>query len=130
MKILGLGTDIINLARIKKIQLKYGQKFVNKVLTKNEIKIEKKKFQTVRSETLAKRFAAKEAISKAIGFGMSKGIYFKNIEIINNKHGKPCVNLYGKTKAILKKISKKYDIFLTLSDDKPWSVATALITSK
>ena len=78
---------------------------------------------------IAKKFAAKEAVSKAIGYGFSKGIHFKNIEIYSDKNGKPCANINGKAKIILSKISKKYNIFLTLSDDKPWAVATALITS-
>jgi holo-[acyl-carrier protein] synthase len=130
MNIIGLGTDIVNINRIKKIYSKYGNHFLDKILTKSEKKIEGQTSKSKNIETLAKRFAAKEAISKAIGYGFSKGIHFKNIEIYNDKNGKPYANVNGKAKKILSKISKKYNIFLSLSDDKPWAVATALITSR
>jgi holo-[acyl-carrier protein] synthase len=130
MNIIGLGTDIVNINRIKKIYSKYGNHFLDKILTKSEKKIENQTTKLKNIETIAKRFAAKEAISKAIGFGFSKGIHFKNIEIYNDKNGKPYANVNGKAKKMLSKISKKYNIFLSLSDDKPWAVATALITSR
>ena len=129
MNIIGLGTDIVNINRIKKIYSKYGNHFLDKILTKSEKKIENQTTKSKNIETIAKRFAAKEAISKAIGYGFSKGIHFKNIEIYNDKNGKPYANVNGKAKKMLSKISKKYNIFLSLSDDKPWAVATALITS-
>ena len=130
MNVIGLGTDIVNINRIKKIYTKYGNQFLDKILTESEKKIEKKKSRLKNIENIAKRFAAKEAISKAIGHGFSKGIHFKNIEIYNDKNGRPYVNVNGKAKIILNKISKKHNIFLSLSDDKPWAVATALITSQ
>jgi holo-[acyl-carrier protein] synthase len=130
MNIIGLGTDIVNINRIKKIYSKYGNHFLDKILTEAEKKIEGKINRSKNIATIAKRFAAKEAISKAIGYGFSKGIHFKNIEIYNDKNGKPYANVNGKAKKTLSKISKKYNIFLTLSDDKPWAVATALITSR
>jgi len=130
MNVIGLGTDIVNINRIQKIYSKYGNRFLDKILTESEKKIEKKTSKLKNIATIAKRFAAKEAISKAIGHGFSKGIHFKNIEIYNDKQGKPHANVNGKAKVVLSKISKKYNIFLTLSDDKPWAVATALITSK
>jgi len=128
MNVIGLGTDIVNINRIKKIYSKYGNQFLNKILTESEKKSEKKLSRFKNVSTIAKRFAAKEAISKAIGYGFSNGIHFKDIEIYNDESGKPYANLNGKAKTIVNKISKKYNIFLTLSDDKPWAVATALIT--
>ena len=130
MNVIGLGTDIVNINRIKKIYSKYGNLFLDKILTETEKKNERNTPKLKKVATIAKRFAAKEAISKAIGHGFSKGIHFKNIEIYNDKNGKPCANISGKAKTILNKISKKYNIFLTLADDKPWAVATALITSR
>lgn len=130
MNVIGLGTDIVNINRIKKIYSKYGNQFLNKILTETEKKSEKKLSRFKNVSTIAKRFAAKEAISKAIGYGFSNGIHFKDIEIYNDESGKPYANLNGKAKTIVNKISKKYNIFLTLSDDKPWAVATALITSE
>jgi holo-[acyl-carrier protein] synthase len=125
-----LGTDIVNINRIKKIYSRYGNQFLNKILTESEKKSEKKLSRFKNVSTIAKRFAAKEAILKAIGYGFSNGIHFKDIEIYNDESGKPYANLNGKAKTIVNKISKKYNIFLTLSDDKPWAVATALITSE
>jgi holo-[acyl-carrier protein] synthase len=130
MNVIGLGTDIVNINRIKKIYSKYGNQFLNKILTESEKKSEKELSRFRNVSTIAKRFAAKEAISKAIGYGFSNGIHFKDIEIYNDESGKPYANLNGKAKTIVNKISKKYNIFLTLSDDKPWAVATALITSE
>ncbi len=130
MNVIGLGTDIVNINRIRKIYSKYGNQFLNKILTESEKKSEKKLSRFKNVSTIAKRFAAKEAISKAIGYGFSNGIHFKDIEIYNDESGKPYANLNGKAKTIVNKISKKYNIFLTLSDDKPWAVATALITSE
>lgn len=130
MNVIGLGTDIVNINRIQKIYSKYGSHFLDKILTETEKKTEKKISNLINIETIAKRFAAKEAISKAIGYGFSKGIHFKNIEIFNDKNGKPYANVNGKAKITLSKISKKYNIFITLSDDKPWAVATALITTQ
>jgi len=130
MNVIGLGTDIVNINRIKKIYSKYGNQFLNKILTESEKKSEKKLSRFKNVSAIAKRFAAKEAISKAIGYGFSNGIHFKDIEIYNDESGKPYANLNGKAKTIVNKISKNYNIFLTLSDDKPWAVATALITSE
>jgi holo-[acyl-carrier protein] synthase len=130
MNVIGLGMDIVNINRIKKIYSKYGNQFLNKILTESEKKSEKKLSRFKNVSTIAKRFAAKEAISKAIGYGFSNRIHFKDIEIYNDESGKPYANLNGKAKTIVKKISKKYNIFLTLSDDEPWAVATALITSE
>ena len=96
---------------------------VNTVLTNGEKR-------TNRIECFAKRFAAKEALSKALGTGIREGIDFKNIEIYNDKNGKPFIKLNGNAKKYLKKKlkRKKYNIFLSLSDDKPWACATVIIS--
>ena len=80
----------------------------------------------------AKRFAAKEALSKALGTGIRKGINFKDIEILNDVLGKPFIKLKGSTANFLnKKVNrKKYQIYLSLSDDKPWAQATVIISYK
>ena len=78
----------------------------------------------------AKRFAAKEALSKALGTGIRKGINFKDIEILNDNFGKPSIHLKGSTGNFLKKKikTKKYSIYLSLSDDIPWAQATVIIS--
>ena len=128
MKIFGIGTDIINIKRMEKSIKKNGDNFINKVFSKNEISYCKKKKNPF--PFYAKRFAAKEALSKALGTGIRKGIKFKNIEITNDNFGKPSIELRGTTATFLKKKikKKKYDIHLSLSDDIPWAQATVIIS--
>jgi len=128
MKIFGIGTDIINIKRMEKSIKKNGDNFINKVFSKNEILYCKKKKNPF--AFYAKRFAAKEALSKALGTGIRKGIKFKNIEITNDDFGKPSIELKGTTATFLKKKikTKKYSIHLSLSDDIPWAQATVIIS--
>ena len=130
MKIFGIGTDIINIKRMEKSIKKNGDNFINKVFSKNEISYCKKKKNPF--PFYAKRFAAKEALSKALGTGIRKGIKFKNIEITNDDFGKPSIELKGTTATFLKKKikTKKYFIYLSLSDDVPWAQATVIISYK
>ena len=128
MKIFGIGTDIVNINRIDHSLKKYGFSFKNKIFSKKEISYCEKKKDP--SAFYAKRFAAKEAFSKALGTGIRKGVNLKNIEITNNVHGKPSIYLKGNLANYLKKKikCKKYDIHLSLSDDKPWAQATVIIS--
>tara|TARA_B100001765_G_C19435525_1_gene307602 strand:- start:127 stop:519 length:393 start_codon:yes stop_codon:yes gene_type:complete len=128
MKIFGIGTDIVNIKRMKKSIKKSRNNFKNKVFSKNEILYCEKKKDPF--PFYAKRFAAKEALSKALGTGIRKGINFKNIEITNDNFGKPSIELTGSTAAYLKKKikAKKYSIYLSLSDDIPWAQATVIIS--
>ena len=125
MRIYGIGIDIVNTVRIKKsINQK---KFVNRIFNKIEI-IKCKKLRN-KENCFAKRFAAKEAFSKAIGTGIIKGIKFNEIMVQNDKKGRPNIRLLGKTKLNVKKlIKKKFNILLTLSDDKPFAIATVIIS--
>ena len=125
MKIFGIGIDIVNTNRIaRSIKQK---KFIIKLFNKAEInKCEKMKNKEY---CYAKRFAAKEAFSKAIGTGISKGINLSEIIVLNNNNGKPNIKLIGKTKTIVSKmIKKRFNVLLTLSDDKPFAIATVIIS--
>ena len=128
MKIFGIGTDIINIKRVEKTIKKNNKSFKERVFSKKEILYCEKKKNS--SPFYAKRFAAKEAFSKALGTGIRKGINFKDIEITNNNFGKPSIKLKGTTAIFLKKKikSKKYSIHLSLSDDEPWAQATVIIS--
>jgi len=128
MNIFGIGTDIINIKRLEKLLKNNGKKFKNKIFTKSEILYCEKKKNS--SPYYAKRFAAKEAFSKALGTGFRKNITFKNIVITNNNYGKPSITLKGGVDAFLKKKikNKKYKIYLSLSDDLPWAQATVIIS--
>ncbi len=126
MRIHGIGTDITNISRIKK-SIK-NKKFLNRIFDQKEVN--KCKKQLNKENCYAKRFAAKEAFSKAIGTGFSKGINFNEIIVLNMKSGKPKIELLGTTKNKVKKIlnNKKFEVFLSLSDDKALAVATVVIS--
>ena len=128
MKIFGIGTDIVNIKRMEKSLKRHGNKFKNNIFSKNEITYCEKKKNS--GAFYAKRFAAKEALSKALGTGIRKGIDFKNIEILNDNFGKPSIKLKGSTANFLKKKirTKKYSIYLSLTDDEPWAQATVIIS--
>ncbi|MGL9726321.1 MAG: holo-[acyl-carrier-protein] synthase [Wolbachia sp.] len=120
--IYGIGTDIVYTSRILRILQKYGEKFLNKVYTKQEIEISKKyNSQEIRAKYFAKRFAAKEAFVKALGTGFSQGIIMKDIEIYNDIKEKPHL-------AVRKNfISKDHKIHLSLSDDGDYATAFIVI---
>ena len=107
---------------------RHGGKFKNNIFSKNEILYCEKKKNS--GAFYAKRFAAKEALSKALGTGIRKDIKFKNIEIHNDSYGKPSIRLKGAVDDYLKKKikGKKYNIHLSLSDDIPWAQATVIIS--
>ena len=128
MQTLGVGVDIIENSRIKK-SIK-NKKFLSRVFSKIEIINSKK--NNNKSGYFSKRFAAKEALSKALGTGIRKGINFKDIEILNDSYGKPSIKLKGSTRKFLKRKinSNKYSIHLSLSDDLPWAQATVVISYK
>jgi holo-[acyl-carrier protein] synthase len=130
MIIFGIGTDIVNIKRISKTIKLNGSRFKNRIFSKKEIAYCEKKRNS--SAYFAKRFAAKEALSKALGTGIRKGIDFKNIEVTNNIHGKPSIILKGNVDKYLKKKlkNKKYYLHLSLSDDQPWAQATVIISHK
>ena len=125
MKIFGIGTDIISVDRIKK--LKKNKNFLNRLFDKEEMF---KCSKLVNSNNCyAKRFAAKEAFSKALGTGISNGINFNEIIVLNEKNGKPFIKLKGKTLIIIrKKFKKKPKISLSLSDEKKYAVAFVTIS--
>lgn len=121
--IYGIGTDITEIKRIERATIR-NKNFINKLFTKNEVEAwEKKNFNI---EFIAGRFAAKEAISKALGTGI-RGFNFKDIEIINNKLGKPKVILKPRAEGIIKKISRDYKIHLSISHEKEYAIAYALL---
>lgn len=128
MKIFGIGTDIVNIKRMEKVLKKNGFSFKKRIFSKNEIRYSKTKKNS--SSYFAKRFAAKEALSKALGTGIRKGINFKDIEISNDYFGKPSIKLKGTVAKFLKRKikKKKYSIYLSLSDEKNWAQATVVIS--
>ena len=128
MKILGVGVDIIENRRIKN-SIK-SKSFITRIFGSREIKFSKK--ISNKSNFFSKRFAAKEAFAKSLGTGFRKDLNFKDIEILNDKMGKP---YYFKSKKINNLIYKKfkiknYDLFLSISDEKDYSIAFTIIQKK
>ena len=125
MKIIGIGVDIVENKRINS-SIK-NKKFLNRIFGKDEILISKK----LKNKTsfFSKRFAAKEALVKALGIGFREGINFKDIQVINNKLGKPYYSVNTKIKKLIKskKKIKNFDLFLSISDEKDYSIAFTLI---
>ncbi len=121
MKTIGIGVDIIENLRIKK-SIK-SPIFLKRVFSNKEILISKK----IKNKTayFAKRFAAKEALSKSLGTGFRDGLSFKNITIINDKLGKPSFYLDNKVKLLIKKrfSIKSFNFLLSISDEKKYSLA-------
>ena len=127
MNIYGIGTDIVNVNRIRAAIKKNNKAFKKRIFTKFEIKTCEKR--TSKVECFAKRFAAKEALAKAIGTGFSKKLNFKDIEIMNDKNGKPFYLQSKKLKTLINKKFKikKFKLFLSISDEKDYSVAFTTI---
>ena len=125
MKTIGIGVDIV---KNKRIQLSIKNKsFINRVFGKNEILISKK--FTNKTNYFSKRFAAKEAFVKALGSGFRDGLIFKDIQIVNDKLGKPYYLINSKIKNLIKKKKKikNFNLFLSISDEKEYSVAFTII---
>jgi len=125
MNIYGIGTDIVNINRIKNSIRKHNSTFKNRIFTKSEISNCEKRKNKI--ECFAKRFAAKEALFKAVR--KNNKLKFNEIEVQNNRSGAPILLIKGTSEKNLKKIfkNKKYKIHLSLSDDKPWAVASVII---
>ncbi len=124
--IFGVGADIIKISRIKKSMKK--KFFISRLFAKEEV-LKCKKNKNF-SNCFAKRFAAKEAFSKALGTGISQGISFNEIIISNKKNGKPFIKLIKKTKKIVEKKlnKKKYTISLSLADEDNYAIAFVAIS--
>ena len=128
MAILGTGIDIVENYRLKEILLKKKSNFKKKIFTINEVAYCEKKSNSI--SCYSKRFAAKEAFVKALGIGFRKNINFKDIEVVNDTYGKPYISI---TKKIANKIKtlfkvKKFNISLSISDEKKYSIASVIIS--
>jgi holo-[acyl-carrier protein] synthase len=127
--IIGLGSDLCNIERIQKSIDRFGTRFEQRVFTDIEqAKAARRPF--TKAGTLAKRFAAKEAFSKAVGTGFKRGVFMKDIGVINAPSGAPTLALTGGAKARLDAmIPEGYEgsVHLTLTDDHPWAQAFVII---
>lgn len=127
--IIGLGSDLCNIDRIQNSLDRFGDRFTNRVFTEVErAKAEKRPF--TKAGTYAKRFAAKEAYSKAVGTGFRRGVFMKDIGVVNAPSGAPTLQLTGGAKQRLDALTPSgYEavVHLTMTDDHPWAQAFVII---
>ena len=128
--ILTNGIDIIDIRRINKTLDKFGDKFKKRCFSHNEIIRSENKIKS--SESYAKRYAAKEACAKALGTGLARGVFWKDIEVFNDRYGKPKIKLHNKALKFLKKINKELNctIELSLTDEANYAIANVIIYEK
>ena len=130
--ILDLGSDLCNIERIQASLDRFGDKFIERVFTDIERAKAERRVMT-RAGTYAKRFAAKEAFSKAIGTGFSQGVFLKDIGVVNLPSGAPTLALTGGAKAKLDAMTPPghaVDIHVTLTDDHPWAQAFVILYAR
>lgn len=126
--IIGLGSDLIDIRRIERSLERYGERFTERVFT--EIEQAKSDRRRNRAASYAKRFAAKEACSKALGTGLSNGVYWRDMGVVNDRFGKPTMKLTnGAAKRLAEMMPNGYEphIHLTITDDHPLAQAFVVI---
>ncbi|MCE7798799.1 holo-ACP synthase [Sphingobium sufflavum] len=130
--IVGLGSDLCNIERIQASLDKFGERFEQRCFTEQErAKAARRPF--TKAGTLAKRFAAKEAFSKAVGTGFSNGVFFKDIGVVNLPSGAPTLALTGGAKARLDALTPPgavMHVHVTLTDDHPWAQAFVVLEAR
>ena len=126
--ILGIGTDLVNIKRIRKVLNRFGARFEKRVFSELEIDRSRRKYDP--SSSYAKRWAAKEACSKALGIGLRMGISWKEMHVVNLRSGKPVLVIEGKARYFLEEMMPKGfrpNINISLTDDYPWAKAIVII---
>ena len=127
--IIGLGSDLCNIERIQNSLDRFGERFTNRVFTDVErAKAEKRPF--TRAGTYAKRFAAKEAFSKAVGTGFKRGVFMRDIGVVNKSSGEPTLALTGGARQRLEEMvpaGHEARVHLTMTDDHPFALAVVIV---
>ncbi|ATA22951.1 holo-ACP synthase [Brenneria goodwinii] len=124
MAILGLGTDIVEIARIESVIERSGERLARRILTESEWLQYQEHQQPVRF--LAKRFAVKEAAAKAFGTGIRNGLAFAQFEVFNDELGKPCLRFFAKAAELAARMGVKH-VHVTLADERRYACATVII---
>ena len=128
--IIGIGQDICDVKRIESTIIRFGDRFKNRIFSIREIKKCETRLNSI--DSYARRFAAKEACSKALGTGFRKGVFYKDIEVINLKSGKPTIELKGGALdqfALITNNNKNASIEISLTDDKKLALAIVIISN-
>jgi len=128
--ILGLGNDIVDIRRIEKTLERFGERFIDRIFT--DIEQQKSDRRAARAASYAKRFAAKEACSKALGTGFRKGVFWRDLGVVNEPSGRPTFRLTGGALEHLEKMTPdghEAQIHLTITDDHPYAQAVVIISA-
>ncbi|MGI9462764.1 MAG: holo-ACP synthase [Aestuariivirgaceae bacterium] len=128
--ILGLGNDIVDIRRIEKTLDRFGDRFVARIFT--DIEQNKSDRRAARAASYAKRFAAKEACSKALGTGFRKGVFWRDLGVVNEPSGRPTLSLTGGALEHLERLTPTghdAQIHLTITDDYPYAQAVVIISA-
>lgn len=125
--IVGIGTDITSVKRIARVYEKYTERFVKRILTSKEIDSYNKRVNKV--HYLAKRFAAKEAVAKALGTGIKRGVFWRNIAVLNQISGAPFIVLYDEALTRYKQLGAKSS-HISISDEEEYAIAFVVLSSE
>jgi holo-[acyl-carrier protein] synthase len=130
--IIGLGSDLIDIRRIEAVIARHGDRFIERVFTPLERAKAEKRTEKIRAATYAKRFAAKEAASKALGTGFRDGVFFRDLGVVNLASGQPTLRMTGGAAARLNAITPPghlSHVALTMTDEYPYAQAMVIISA-
>jgi holo-[acyl-carrier protein] synthase len=130
--IIGIGSDILDIRRIERTIERHGDRFLERIFTTAERAKAEKRTERIRAATYAKRFAAKEAASKALGTGFRAGVFWRDLGVVNLPSGQPTLRLTGRAAERLKAITPAGHgavIALTMTDEFPYAQAMVVITA-
>jgi holo-[acyl-carrier protein] synthase len=130
--IIGLGSDLLDIRRIERVIAKHGDRFLKRVFTPLEIAKAGRRTEKIRAATYAKRFAAKEAASKALGTGFRQGVFWRDLGVVNLSSGQPTLRMTGGAAERLKAITPAghlAHVMLTMTDEYPYAQAQVIISA-
>jgi holo-[acyl-carrier protein] synthase len=129
--IIGIGNDIVDIRRIEAVIARHGERFLERVFTAAERARAERRTERLRAATYAKRFAAKEAASKALGTGFAQGVFMKDLGVVNLSSGQPTLRISGGAAARLNAITPAgyaAQVALTMTDEYPYAEAIVIIS--
>lgn len=130
--ILGLGNDVVDIRRIEQSIARYGSRFLERVFTEAERAKAERRTEKLRAATYAKRFAAKEAASKALGTGFRAGVFFRDLSVVNLPSGQPTLQMMGGAAERLARLTPpghRAEVALTMTDEYPYASAVVIISA-
>ncbi len=130
--IIGIGSDLCDIRRVERVMLRFGDKFLLRVFTATERARAARRTDKLRAGTFAKRFAAKEAMAKALGTGFAQGVFHSDLGVVNLASGQPTMRLTGGAAARLAALTPagmRAQVALTMTDEYPYAFAQVIISA-